>query len=61
MAYLVISRKVGESVMIGEEGEVKVTVEKIDGNQVRISITAPNEIPVNREEIHERIMGERDE
>jgi carbon storage regulator len=59
MGYLVVSRRLGESVMIGQDGEVKVTVEKIDGNQVRISITAPDEIPVNREEIHERIMGER--
>lgn len=46
---LVLTRRPGESIVINHE--IVVTVVKIQGNQVRLGINAPREIPVNREEI----------
>ncbi len=46
---LVLSRKVGEQLMIGDD--VTVTVLSVRGNQVRIGVTAPKEVPVLREEL----------
>ncbi|MGU9956437.1 MAG: carbon storage regulator CsrA [Arenicellales bacterium WSBS_2016_MAG_OTU3] len=54
---LVLTRRISESLMIGEE--VKVTVLGIDGDQVRIGIKAPKDIPVHREEIYHRIQKEQ--
>ena len=53
---LVITRRVGETLMIGED--VQVTVLGTRGNQVRIAVNAPKEIPVHREEIYKRIHPE---
>jgi carbon storage regulator len=49
MAMLVLSRKLGEKIVIGEN--IRITVVKIDRNQIRIGIEAPGEVPVYREEI----------
>ncbi len=46
---LVLSRKLGEKIVIGEN--IRITVVKIDRNQIRIGIEAPGEVPVYREEI----------
>ncbi len=46
---LVLSRKLGEKIVIGED--IVVTVVKIDRNQIRIGIEAPSKVPVYREEI----------
>ena len=46
---LVLSRKLGEKIMIGEN--VVVTIVKIDRNQIRVGIEAPGDVPVYREEI----------
>lgn len=54
---LILTRRVGESVMIGDE--VVVTVLGIKGNQVRIGIKAPKNVAVHRQEIFERIQVER--
>ncbi len=53
---LILTRRVGETVMIGDE--VTLTVLGVKGNQVRIGINAPKNVPVHREEIYERIKRE---
>jgi len=54
---LILTRRVGESLIIGDD--VEVTVLGIKGNQVRIGINAPKDISVHRQEIYEKIKEEK--
>jgi len=54
---LILTRRVGETLMIGDE--VTVTVLGVKGNQVRIGVNAPRDVTVHREEIYERIKQEQ--
>ena len=54
---LILTRRAGETVMIGSD--VTITVLGVKGNQVRIGINAPRDVAVHREEIYERIQNEK--
>jgi carbon storage regulator len=54
---LILTRRIAETIIIGDD--VTVTVLGIRGHQVRLGINAPKEVPVNREEIHQRIQQQK--
>ncbi len=56
---LILTRRVGETLMIGDE--VTVTILGVKGNQVRVGVNAPRDVAVHREEIYERIKREQAE
>lgn len=54
---LILTRRVGETIMIGDE--IAVTILGVKGNQIRVGVAAPKETSVHREEIYERIQREQ--
>ena len=54
---LILTRRVGETLMVGDE--VSITVLGVKGNQVRIGVNAPKTVAVHREEIYQRIQNEK--
>ncbi len=54
---LILTRRVGETLVIGDD--VSITVLGVKGNQVRVGINAPKDVSVHREEIYERIHNEK--
>ena len=56
---LILTRRVGETLMVGDD--VTVTVLGVKGNQVRIGINAPKDVAVHRDEIYQRIRQEQEQ
>lgn len=56
---LILTRRTGETLVFGDNREIEVTVLGVKGNQVRIGVTAPKDVPVHREEIYLRIKGQK--
>ena len=54
---LILTRRIGEKIVIGDN--VTIAVLGVKGNQVRVGIEAPRDVPVHREEIYQRILKER--
>ena len=58
---LVLSRKKNEEIVIGQNGEIKITVIQIRGDKVRLGVDAPKEVSVHRKEVYETIQKEMKE
>ena len=56
---LILTRKVGESVLIGDD--ISISVLSVRGNQVKLGVQAPKEVSVHREEIYQRIQETKEE
>jgi carbon storage regulator len=56
---LILTRRIGETVTIGDKAETTVTVLGIKGSQVRVGVNAPKDVSVHREEIYQKIQAER--
>lgn len=54
---LVLTRRIGERLYIGDD--IQITVVGVNGNQVRLGVAAPRDIPVHREEIYDKLRAER--
>ena len=53
---LILTRRIGETLIIRDN--IRVTVVEVSGNQIRLGVTAPREVPVHREEVADRIRAE---
>lgn len=59
MYMLILSRHIGEQIVAGEHGEIRITLLGMDRGQVRIGIVAPSSVPVHRKEIYDRIQKKK--
>ncbi len=57
MGMLILTRRVSEEIMIGDD--IKIKILGVKGNQVRIGVAAPENVSVHREEIYQRVLAER--
>ena len=55
---LIFTRKLGKSIVIGDDAAIDITILGVKGGQVRIGIAAPKDVSVHREEIYQRIQNE---
>ena len=55
---LILTRRTGETLILGKDGDVEVTVLNVRGNQVRLGVKAPRDVGVHRKEVYARIMQE---
>lgn len=55
---LILTRRIGEKLVIGDDAEIIVTVLGVKGNQVRIGVEAPRDMPVHREELYDKMKAE---
>ena len=58
---LILTRKIGEALVIGDNGEIAVTILDINRKQIKIGINAPREVAVHREEVYQRIQQKNQE
>lgn len=56
---LILTRRIGETIVIGENMDITVTVLNVNGQQVKLGVNAPKYVPVHREEIAQRIEDEK--
>ena len=54
---LVLTRSKGERIVIGKDGDIVIHIVEVRGNQVRLGIQAPKDVPVHRHEIYQRIQN----
>ena len=54
---LVLTRKTNQKIVIGDD--IEITIVEISGSQVRIGITAPRDVRVNRREVYDQRLAER--
>ena len=57
---LILTRKLDETIIIGDKADITIKVLGVRGNQVKLGIDAPKDVAVHREEIFNRILDERD-
>ncbi len=56
---LLLTRHVGEEIVVGEQGEIRIILLGLKDGRVRLGISAPSAIPVNRREIYDRIQEKK--
>lgn len=58
---LVLTRNIGQKIILGDDREIEIIILGVTGRQVRVGVKAPFDTPVHREEIYKRIQAEKKE
>jgi len=58
LVMLILTRRTDETLIIGKEANIEITILGIKGNQVKIGISAPGDVPIHRQEIYQKIQDE---